>query len=553
VKTTTDSNGLTSWIWLKEYNQTGNGTYVTGCTGSTGRINCTTPHNVTVSHASYNGNSSNYTVDVSQTNHLMLNITIVVITCSPPVSSDWNVSTSCIITSDVLYVAEDQDLNVLDGGSLTLVNTTLWMNSTANGTSEIHIFFGGELKINDSSNSGTMINSTNPNNHFGFVVDNGTNFSMINSQLENAGWADVVGQRGLEINTSIGEFYGNLIKDNYFGLVLMKDNNVLSNNTLDNNIYNVYVLNGTGNIFWDNTLSNGVTDVRIGSIGNTTFLNTSFDKAEIFDSGSGASLDVQWYFKVVVQNILEKGLKDANVSLTNTSSNIVFHELTNHLGETTLRNITEYVSTSSGQTNTNNHTLNTTKLTEMDIRQLNITGNNVVNIVLDLFRDFQIVLNINNTNALVYVPGTGVLNSNDLGTGLNYTNHTRSYVASYSGDVLTGLVASSVEKLTASNTAGYHSIGIQRNMTHTKILLPFTRGDWGGIENRMNLIESGDFFLEITPTFGFGLGLKYPIKLLLKYSDVNIQNDLILNKGIHKLAIESNKSGTKAITIIRQE
>ncbi|MFH1978209.1 MAG: hypothetical protein ABIJ92_02705, partial [Candidatus Aenigmatarchaeota archaeon] len=118
VKTTTDSNGLTSWIWLKEYNQTGNGTYVTGCTGSTGRINCTTPHNVTTTFStSYN--STNFTVNVSQTQTINLGSCSIAVGISETLSTGVNFSVVTIPGNDLEADGND------NGSSVTMYNISV--------------------------------------------------------------------------------------------------------------------------------------------------------------------------------------------------------------------------------------------------------------------------------------------------------------------------------------------------------------------------------------------------------------------------------------------
>jgi len=157
-------------------------------------------------------------------------------------------------------------------------------------------------------------------------------------------------------------------------------------------------------------------------------------------------------------------------------------------------------------------------------------------------KNFQLSLEINNTDATVYIPGVGEVASSSL-DGRTYTNQTHNYLASYIGNALTGLVASVGNYLFVSNTTNTHTLKISQNLTpQNKVFLVFTRGDWSDIDNRMGLVEAGEFLFRITPTFGFGLGVLYPMKLLLNYTDIDIRGNLILRKGMHKIIIDYNET-----------
>lgn len=152
---------------------------------------------------------------------------------------------------------------------------------------------------------------------------------------------------------------------------------------------------------------------------------------------------------------------------------------------------------------------------------------------------FSIRLNINGTDQTVYIPGKGETQADDLGTNTMYSNPPHFYLASYLQNILTGLVAENGIALITNTGESNHSIEIQQDLEKSKIFLVFSRGDWKNIEKRMDLIEKGEFLLQITPTFGWGLGGAYPIKLILWYAELNLTGSLMLGKGQHKLVIEN--------------
>ncbi|RLJ07067.1 MAG: hypothetical protein DRP16_04145 [Candidatus Aenigmatarchaeota archaeon] len=167
---------------------------------------------------------------------------------------------------------------------------------------------------------------------------------------------------------------------------------------------------------------------------------------------------------------------------------------------------------------------------------------------------FSVRLNINNTDNTVYIPGVGQKPANNLGTNTVYTNPPHFYLASFLNNVLTGLAAGTGNSLVVNTGEKNHSIEITQNLENSEIFLIFTRGNWKNIENVIKIIESGEFLLEVSPTFGFGLGTLYPVKLILFYSELNLTGSVMFGKGSHKLIIENNGfENEKPIINIRSE
>ncbi len=163
----------------------------------------------------------------------------------------------------------------------------------------------------------------------------------------------------------------------------------------------------------------------------------------------------------------------------------------------------------------------------------------------------QVKLKINNTVNNVYIPGTGHWDYNNA----TYTNPKHFYLASYVNDTVMALVFSFQNPLSlrVNKSGTSHYLTINQNLTNSKSFLVFTKGDQTTIENRIGLIEAGTFLLNIAPSFAYGLGLYHPIKILLTYTDIDVQTSLILQTGYHELEFESNSTDSKVAVVIRRK
>jgi len=162
-------------------------------------------------------------------------------------------------------------------------------------------------------------------------------------------------------------------------------------------------------------------------------------------------------------------------------------------------------------------------------------------------------LNVNNTQNTVYIPGIGEQASGGLGAETSYSSPPHYYLASYRNGFLSGLAARNGENLLAGTGSDYHFIEIEQNLTNSRIYLAATQGDWHVIGSRIGLIEAGSFLSQISPSFAFPLGGLYPIRLLLKYPNIDLEGNLILGKGQHRIVIENKGvSGGKPVVEIRR-
>ena len=166
--------------------------------------------------------------------------------------------------------------------------------------------------------------------------------------------------------------------------------------------------------------------------------------------------------------------------------------------------------------------------------------------------NITISLTINNTSNMVYVPGVGARPASQFSTVWN--SPPSYYLASYSGNVLYGLVFAYQTPgfLRYSRTPASHTMTIALGKDNPMVFLVFTKGDWRAMEEKMGMIKSYEFLKQISPSFGYGLGLYRTIKSLLDYNKIDVQSDLILNPGTHKLIFESNKTDSGYALTIRR-
>ncbi|RLI96209.1 MAG: hypothetical protein DRO99_04900 [Candidatus Aenigmatarchaeota archaeon] len=159
----------------------------------------------------------------------------------------------------------------------------------------------------------------------------------------------------------------------------------------------------------------------------------------------------------------------------------------------------------------------------------------------------QVILNMDNVDNDVFVPGTGTIPSSAI-TNRTYESPVNWYIASFLNNVLNALVLQSgnPSQIQLNGSDGAHYMTMSSDVENSNIFLVFTEGDKGTVDSRIDMIESGDFLSEIVPSFAYGLGTEYVIKILLGYSKLDIISDLILQKGYHKLSIEkTGKTGSK--------
>jgi hypothetical protein len=160
-------------------------------------------------------------------------------------------------------------------------------------------------------------------------------------------------------------------------------------------------------------------------------------------------------------------------------------------------------------------------------------------------------LMVNNTDNDVYVPGTGEIQSSELGAETFYYNTPHYYIASYLSGLLVALAGGSGNSLSTEGGPDYHVIGFSQELGEP-VFLGFTQGGWEDIEGRTTDLESGDFLDYVSPSFAFGLGDYHPLKVALTYTGIDIRGALSASKGIYKLVIENKgQQGGRPVVEIR--
>jgi hypothetical protein len=150
----------------------------------------------------------------------------------------------------------------------------------------------------------------------------------------------------------------------------------------------------------------------------------------------------------------------------------------------------------------------------------------------------------------VQVPGIATGGSGQLAQG-TWERPSHYYIASWLSDTVYGLVHyyQDARSVGLERTSSNHTLVLVQNLTNSHALVVFTAGDWVAINNRMAMIESAAFMEKIAPSFAYGLGLFYPIKIILK-TDTNILNDVIIHTGTYPLSFTYNiTEGEPGLTV----
>ncbi|MCK5023619.1 MAG: hypothetical protein KAS04_05575, partial [Candidatus Aenigmarchaeota archaeon] len=154
----------------------------------------------------------------------------------------------------------------------------------------------------------------------------------------------------------------------------------------------------------------------------------------------------------------------------------------------------------------------------------------------------RIRLVLNQTSAKTYIPGTGVRDFADM-TNEYFSQPPSYYIASYTANSLYGVVFQNQHflGLLTNKTASDFAIGMDLNYPNSIMFVVFTRGDWRAINNRISLINTGDFLYYPEPSFAFGLGDKYKMKMYLDYTDKDIMgNNRKILGGSNAIAIKND-------------
>ena len=175
-------------------------------------------------------------------------------------AEDWVVTGSEVVENQTILL--NGNLEVEDGGDLTLRGVTLTMNNSYDGEYGILVKSGGAITIEER----TVITAASDSARFSFAVESAAGFLMRNSELSRCGWGSdteelgdestiLSGVRGLSINANNAVIEGNTLSNNHVGIILTGSNiTVDSNNIHSNKVHGIYVRGGTSCQITNNTV-----------------------------------------------------------------------------------------------------------------------------------------------------------------------------------------------------------------------------------------------------------------------------------------------------------
>lgn len=166
-------------------------------------------------------------------------------------------------------------------------------------------------------------------------------------------------------------------------------------------------------------------------------------------------------------------------------------------------------------------------------------GFDTIKIAVSLL-SLQVKLVLNSTSDSIYIPGTGERTFSGLTTS-KYLTPQHYYIASYSGDALKSVVFSWMNPVSIFTEKGSNTYGIGTNQRfpNSMVFLVFSRGNWRQINNRIGMVKRGEFLSQISPSFSYGMGDKYPLKIVLSYNNIDINDTLSVGRGYSRVSIEN--------------
>ena len=242
--------------------------------------------------------------------------------CTVPNNNDWNISTYCTLVNTIELMAQDKDINILSGGRLDIINSTLTMNLTADGNSNIYVFNGGTLFINDST-----LNTTNITNNPKIIAYSGSNLEVRNSILTYWGYDAGSPEGAIDIYTDNVTIDSNNFSNCYqavYGYNI--DNITINNNRIVDFTKDALDFNGLNNSeITNNFVSNSGTDdaFNLYNVLNTVVsgntINGTIDDGLSIDGAVNLTLSNNQYSNVSdrVINIDDYEQACSEITLTN--------------------------------------------------------------------------------------------------------------------------------------------------------------------------------------------------------------------------------------------
>ena len=154
-----------------------------------------------------------------------------------------------------------------------------------------------------------------------------------------------------------------------------------------------------------------------------------------------------------------------------------------------------------------------------------------------------VTLTLNNSRNTVFVPYVGAAPASTLPTA-TYASPPHFYLASYSNNRLFGVIYSqqAPQSISTATSGSNHVLTLKQRLDGSQAFLTDTAGDYRQVEGRMQSIERLGFLTQITPAFAYPPGTKYPVRILLNYTDIDIIGSLIFQSGTHELSINNTNS-----------
>ena len=163
---------------------------------------------------------------------------------SSSISGDWIVTGNETRRNELIVL--EGDLIVEPGGSLTFINTTLYVKCSYDGEFGIRVKQGGTFSILD----GSVIAAYNEKHRFDFYVDDGATFRMCNSELHGCGYTVYRGWiPGFEISADDVVIENCTISHNLDGIYLVgSDNTVIKNCVIRDNSGDGIICSSSSNV-----------------------------------------------------------------------------------------------------------------------------------------------------------------------------------------------------------------------------------------------------------------------------------------------------------------
>jgi len=156
----------------------------------------------------------------------------------PPSTGDWLINSTVVVANETIVVTGS--VIITDGGSLTLINTTLKINNTIGTYYDISVECGGHLNVINST-----ITALDTNYRYDLLAFNGSRLHIVNSEISYTGHNhyNFGKHSGIWINTFNANIINAKIHHSYYGIYLYEAFNItITNVTLsDIDMYGIYI------------------------------------------------------------------------------------------------------------------------------------------------------------------------------------------------------------------------------------------------------------------------------------------------------------------------